>query len=787
MTQPQDELASGLKEAALQALLMRPRRIDLKQELEHEREFIYGVDANVIRFWANPRGADSERGYSLGQIFQTDTPNLSTAIARGLLGFIFDRLSPNRPVLLVPPIEREVATIIDALHDTDPRQPSKALQTQTASLFEQLASYLSAEDLAQVNLEIQDILFHLIGEHQELNRILSLFAARRVAKLDEVEQALPTELARVLLPQGNALSQWGAYGEARAGLGDNIGWTRRLSRAGVWRTEALRDHDADVLARIEVWNRLLDAARLKYRVLYITADHRLFAAAATYRSPELAPDSNFAEAYLRHPRAYLSESGVLGETTPTFSDDRTQRPESVGDWLTLLTQPAEATFADLIDTTRDHSQPPQAIREFAQELTAKGSLTAKDLSDKWASFAKGALVANPPTAHEFIGLAKLGIRSARALNAAVARARKAVDEQHRQTLGQYIAVATRLGGEIENLQEGKIQVRTVAPVHFEAWTKANASIAMISRWPEGEMDQDAYDEAMALIDGDDNTSYAFFIANAVFFAGRGRWAAAALVARRAREHVLSLDSADQHGANGREAAYFEGFCRRHTARNAHDLEQARNCLEAARDIFTREKLENAQDHADWDYVEERFDVEEAATDLSAYLFETLTGSAPAPQPIAFRKIANRHWALLGDISRVAPGGTILDAPIPPPPIAGTAEDARLRTEMSLLLTVISLACLPEAEREDGRRARSALEVMERHLDSEYYDENMLSLFGKTIVSAARLRNLQIKPDREARRRFEDLFNRAMEKRNLILAYDGPRFEELRRAAGRPWP
>src|ERR1043166_834087 len=86
------EFALYLTEAAVQWNYMRPRQADIEEERKG-RILIYAIDTNVITFWSNPeevairrrqvRESDRIR-LGTGQIFHTDTAQLSAAISRGL-------------------------------------------------------------------------------------------------------------------------------------------------------------------------------------------------------------------------------------------------------------------------------------------------------------------------------------------------------------------------------------------------------------------------------------------------------------------------------------------------------------------------------------------------------------------------------------------------------------------------------------------------------------------------------------------------------------------------------
>ena len=131
------------------------------------------------------------------------------------------------------------------------------------------------------------------------------------------------------------------------------------------RDDSRVSHDADVLARLDVWNRRLLADGSPYRVLYLTADLSLFRAAATVDASWEGEGRSFAHAFLRHPRAYLAEEGVLGKVDDAVVRGENDEVETVGDWLSLLTHPADSSFAELLDALREGRGPPLAIANIS--------------------------------------------------------------------------------------------------------------------------------------------------------------------------------------------------------------------------------------------------------------------------------------------------------------------------------------------------------------------------------------------------------------------------------------
>lgn len=785
-----NRLASLLTDAALQALFMRSRRQDLVDQVSGMK-FIYGVDANVVRYWGNPRSNASNWTNHIGRIFRTDEDQLATATSWGILTFIFEHLGRGPfPLLVIPPIDTELAAILEALHEADPEKPQKMVREELETLSDRLRDHLTPVELGKINLKLQDLLLQEIGEHGALRRILLLFTRLVVARLEDVKPRLPDKLREAVLPDAGVLHQWFEYSAAKSGRGSGSnrldGWMDRLSRAGTWRLEKLMDHDAEVLARLEVWNRKLIDQKIGWRMLYITADYRLFCAASQHFPSELAGVS-FADAYLRHPRAYLSEDGVLGSVEGAAADQESAT-ESVGDWLTLLTQPAKATYGELLDPSSKRIEVPETIRAFSEQIAQNpvhagktGDVVADELEKKWRRFVQGSLVTNPVSDAGLLGLWRDQKRPAHEFRRAVDEAHERLERDRRRTLRDYLKVTTRLGRKFEAVQSAKPLIRSVAPIYFEDWRAANESIATMSQWSDDRVDEESYQKALDLIERDDRTSYAFYLGNAVFFAARGRWRSAALVAKRARRigirfHMGVAFAKEARGAHGREAAYFEATCLRHQATERSALSPAREVLGEAEDILKRE-IEAGQYT---DFVAERLEFEHVEIDLTAYQFEALIEAPQVEHERAFRAITEPLAALVVANSKRLEGLAHNDNIN-----IGDAADVRLRLGTQLLISTILVAFMPDATAVDAGRARSALEQIERRIGYRYLREAALSEWDRAIMLAAQLRNHLGKDAVALRRRLQNTLE-TIGRTDGLHRYEQRVLERLSSEAATPW-
>jgi hypothetical protein len=415
MTEIPTSSAGPFADAALQWLLMRPRGEDLDAEARGRRH-VYAIDSNILRFIGSPasyaqtrRASDGGRYLlGLGHVFEGDAPALSTSIARGLSSFLAEgKLSIGIPLLLIPPIHLEVEAQMLALSSEDAKPEESAdaeTRKATRELFEDLSTRLeknglTAKEVESLAPEMQALIFENIGPPEEVRRMARLFVNNTVQPVASAR--LPPEVADVLRPSGFLARV--KYAEKRDGkrpfksgidLPTEKGWTRWLDEYGRWPDQHLRNNDAEVLARLDVWNEqfanleIESNAKINWRILYITSDHRLFDAADKYQ-PRWLQNSlgrSFGRSFLRHPKAYLAEDGVLD--TSSADPDITSR--KMIEWLRILIEPdlnegAPLDFRTLREEWFVHGRVPQPLIMIAERFAGITKDPALKIMEDWSA------------------------------------------------------------------------------------------------------------------------------------------------------------------------------------------------------------------------------------------------------------------------------------------------------------------------------------------------------------------------------------------------------------------
>jgi hypothetical protein len=796
-------LASYLADAATQWNYMRPRQMDI-EEAKKGRTFIYAIDTNVITFWGNPEEfARSRRSDRIllgaGQIFHSDTPELSSAISRGLAGFIFSGGLSKLPLLIVPPTHLEIEAVVLALAGSAQHEQSTIDHTLSQKIKEQeqllLSEGFSVEQLREIAPRLQELLFHNLGPPSEARRISRVLTDRRAVPLSVID--LPLEIKDVLRPS-TAFRGWYAYSQKRqgerdykAGVGapESEGWDRRLEKSAGYRDTKLRDHDADVLARLEAWNETLaklqisSGGQVNWRVLLITFDHRMFRAAVAYKPSWLTHD--FAESFLRHPRAFLDEEGVLR----VIGKDLEGESGRIADWLRLLLGSVSTTENESAEYVRDRTIIPRQILEAVQRLGDAAETKTEELVSDWADFTRDTVAANPPTEFDLSGLDSVRRHGASALREAVRKLDQQIAEARLESLQYCINAMTELGFELDFRSKRRVRARSVMPIFFERWPRAEAFIKAVGEWGQDEFDSKEYEDGVSRLREDDPTEYAFYLAHAALFAGRGRWRSGALLASRASESIRLIDPTKRSGANGREAAYFEAACRRHSAKSTADLGPCGPLVEQAIKIFEFEQ----KSEPGLDVAAERFEAEVLALRLDRLLFIrfAVDGGSPAAAVVedSFSILSREYAKLLEKVDEFI-------AHPPKGDLGGnrSPKEVRVRLRNRLLLNLVALGLMRESDAEICSHSQFAIQRVEELSNAGQFDmidrrSRNFSIFHYWTATCGRIRMLAGSARAtQLKKTLDDFFRVEMSLIDYtVFPYDKMRFEEMRKTADLPWP
>jgi hypothetical protein len=128
----------------------------------------YAIDANIVGFFTDPpkralADAQTERrrlGYAA--IFDDDPPEAARALAAALADYLLNDLSPELPLLLIPPMDRMVFDWMSHLRLNEPSaDEQRKLREETEAVLAQLTDVgvqLTAEMQEEAAATIQKLL-----------------------------------------------------------------------------------------------------------------------------------------------------------------------------------------------------------------------------------------------------------------------------------------------------------------------------------------------------------------------------------------------------------------------------------------------------------------------------------------------------------------------------------------------------------------------------------------------------------------------------------------------------
>ncbi|RYY26087.1 MAG: hypothetical protein EOP62_11440 [Sphingomonadales bacterium] len=679
-TVPKPSLSQLLGDVSVLRPQLAARRADLQAErLEKGRRHYYAIDTNIIYFMGQPITrtlaqskiraesgfdfADSRRTVPhIGSVFRTDPLHYHLTVGASLAQFIGFSLTGTSPLFLPTALWSEAETMLThfaSLDDPDTLAVADALFENMMSrtvqtLFEHLQP--TGVDLEGVNGPLRTLVRHKVGRQEGFSRLQRLF---RHGKIDE----LGSRPVRTLGPKPRQLSDWQAeHRDLEKQLVSD--WEDALEAEGKSNT-GLRDSDAKALAQIQLRNMFAHQENSNERMLYITLDSHVLLAAEQVRVDYL--DCSFADAFIRHPAAFLNDIGLgVGRPPSLAKPNSSDEPASILDWLdVLLAQVSDNTTAE-----------PKGGDAEAARLIEKSWSQLSDIQESQLFLALGL---------EHVEKLFKEHAATGDLEQTIEKLQTAVVDSEANAWRQCFNVAIELALR-RNPRDRPKPTRTSPPICFEAWPEAAGAIEQFKLWGfEGVPNRGAYDkESRRLERAEDHTRYAYYLASAAFFAARGDWEPAAGLSAFARTTAYRRDPETRGGAHGREANFFEAVARRHLARHRADLSRASELLDECRRIYSEEKV-------DWPYpcdiVPERFSLEEIDLAQIDFLFQWDTGLA---QPAAEQQAFDLLDAYEGVLSSLSPRVDVLVASELPDPPLGSEEYVLIQTEIRTIVSMLSV-------------------------------------------------------------------------------------------------
>ncbi|MGH8488810.1 MAG: hypothetical protein ACREXS_08110 [Gammaproteobacteria bacterium] len=760
-------LVAILQAAARQRRLMRPWQED-KRFVADEGKLLHAVDSDVVvlyrRPWARAIGTDTEHGYA--QIFPNDDPKVSVPLGRALAEHIFFS-NKNAPLLILPPIEQELRRMFAALARNAEREQHEAVAQIVGQnlqrLLEDLAtSWDRSESLVKLEESFPMLSSLITGEKGPSAELRNFARVLRDSGIMPIDYAIEKKriddrtFVDALAPPQTFADKVNLreYREA---------WFDRLRRTKADRRSNVRIYDdAHALARLEWINQRLDK---KHRVVLITGDVSLEQAARGYVPAGM--ESNFADLYLRHPRCYLAEAGVLSPE----SDAKKEGPLGTQflQWLeTLLADARMDGESDWKDSDTATGDDRQRFRSVAERILSVRRDYPEDIRRRWEGYTRELAIRYGPPKHITDIFDSKVRRATQLYTSLIVSLHDELERRIRETWEDCFKIATQsvVGSLFINQEESHTAVRprNVPPVTFDSFPKSRQFVETMQSPIEL---TGSYEEGIDLLLKEDNSGYTYYLAHALLFAAQGQWLVTRILAGRA---IYIAKKKSQPYITGREAYYLQAVARRTSARNVSDLGHVKKMLDDARACLATE----SEKRRELSRLGIRFDAEELALRLTYRLFHVFEDSEiSAEMAPALSELQDEMSKLQIEVQRRLDG------------LGDDHEDRWFlrNVERNLLINLFMTLLLRSGKQREPIEPghfREAFRRLENNINSEEKPRIALTyLVNCVYLAAGWWTETNPKARRKARRDLQQQVTRIASEANQVFPYDLKRFEFLR--------
>jgi hypothetical protein len=630
-----DEVALSvlLKAAARQRRYMQPWLGDRRFRAAGGT-VLYAVDTDVVKLYTAPDQvavATERRAEGYAQVFPDDEPSRSEALGYGLAAHIFYRLAGKEPLLVLPPMEQEIRRVFKGVsHD------AKIEQDKADAELVRLREVVSALELEK---DPQALLERLDHEAPVLARVCSgrkgpSAELRRFGRLLRDARIVP--LAFALEQHWIEEPAWRQALAPAERFADRVrlhdlreAWFDRLvSSKSEAASKVLIYDDAQVLARLEWVNARVD--RRQGRLVLVTGDSSIHEAAVSFK-PE-GEEHTFADLYLRHPRAYLAEPGVLSPESPDPSDS--EKTELL-DWLdTILARFQTENLSYRVGLDEVIRLEDRALERMVGPLLGSQPDFAAAIRARWERYTRNLVPTHLLEAPADEEENEEGFGDLRgSLKELLAKVGDQLQRRKQETWEACFVAAVPVGYGLlfHQTVEQKTPSHNPPLLTYDSFGRASDFVQRMLASRAGRTWDESYRRDLDALLEEDPSRYTYYLAHAVLFAAQGVWHVADILADRA------LDIADKERPwhiSGREAAYLRAVVLRHSARRVTELAKVGPLLDEAQ----RRLALDREGRPELEAGEIRFDAERLALYLGAHFFHLFLDQPPLDGVLQLRHV-----------------------------------------------------------------------------------------------------------------------------------------------------
>lgn len=572
-----------VRAAAQQRRDLLPRRRD-RHLVARGGTLLQAVDTNVLTLYIQPwtEAVSKDRRPGYAEVFPEEDEDLVISLGTILAEFLFYRLGGANPLMVLPPLDEEIRAVFAAVVKGAEEETKDATEhyAEIEKVIAQAETYSYDSDYSEAAIELachaDAITRFLEGPRTALHKLRRFTQLLRDTRIVPPEYYLDRHLTedpvvRTALQPPTDLVDRIKLSQLRDF------WLKALHETKNSDTyDKLVERDARVLARLEWINRRftppMPGAKPTHRLVLITGDHAIFEAARSYIwHPS---KQSFADLFLRHPKAYLAEPGLLSpdektEIAPSQNVD-TPFDQWLDTWLSKL-NPGGNHYEKKLDDLLEKNE--SEWIDWLAPLASSAPKQLEELRDYWGKYTRNLAINRFPDTRRLevrAGEERSLLERYKTLVQTDALS-KAIHQHIRETWASCFSLvainSTRLILARSSDSPELIPSRNPPLLMFERFINT-CNFIMAVRDKSFISDNDKWNNAIEGIHKDDPSGYALFLALGVLFSAQGIWRVTAILANRA---LYIATSERPSKISGREAAYLRAVALRRCSRSVEDL------------------------------------------------------------------------------------------------------------------------------------------------------------------------------------------------------------------------